>query len=327
MFLASIVLALMIYHLIEQPVRSGRLRLSGSSIASAYGAGIVVTVGLVAVTLHAAGFPQRFQEQAMHLASFVKDRTQVPECEYRGQRLASREDFCRMGARDADPEWLIFGDSHAAAAFGAFDEWLAGQGKSGLFMFRNSCMPVTGIHVFKDKGLCLAFNDAIASFLAQQQSIRRVLMVSCWRQPIEGGVSTHINNLVSREESLKVFENRFRASIENLHQLGKQVYVWEPVPGGRGNVPVELAKAQIAGMPADIEFRKEEYLAEFDFFFWLLDANSHLIKQTFSPSAALCASGTCKVAENGKPLYHDNAHVTASSAGFWAAMMRSQYRP
>lgn len=328
MFLTSIVLALMIYHLIELPVRNGRLRISVSSIASAYGAGFAVTVGLVAVTLHAAGFPQRFQEQAMHLASFVKDRTQVPDCEFHGQKLASREDFCRIGAEDGDPEWLIFGDSHAAAAYGAFDDWLTGQGKAGLFMFRNSCMPVSGIHMFKDKGLCHAFNDAIANFLAQKNSIRHVLMVSCWRQPIEkGGVSTHANNLLPREESLKVFENRFRASIKNLHQLGKQVYVWEPVPGARGNVPVELAKAQIAGMPADIEFRKEEYFAEFDFFFRSLVENSHLITQTFSPSAALCVSGTCKVTEEGNPLYHDNAHVTASSASFWAAMMRSQYRP
>jgi hypothetical protein len=182
--------------------------------------------------------------------------------------------------------------------------------------------------VFKDKGFCLAFNDAIAKFLAQQHTIRRVLMVSSWHQPREQGrVSTYANNLLASEESIKVFKNRFRVSIENLTQLGKQVYVWEPVPGGRGNVPVELAKAQIAGITADIEFRKEEYFAEFDFFFRSLDENSHLITQTFSPSKVLCVSGTCKVTEKGNPIYYDNAHVTASSAFFWAAMMRSQYRP
>jgi len=328
MFLFSIALSAVIFHLIESPIRSNSVQFSRRWVAKAYGVGLAITIGLVSITVLMQGLPQRFPAEAMRLANYVKDGTQVPACEYQGNPLSTRDHFCRIGAKGVEPEWLIYGDSHAAAAYGAFDQWLAGQGKAGLFMFRNSCMPVAGLHVFKDKGLCLAFNDAVEKYLAQPNAIRNVFLVSCWRQPIErGGVSPAVNTLVSRDQSVGHFENQLTESLENLHRLGKRVYVWEPVPGARGNVPVEMAKAEIAGQTAEIEFSKDEYLSEFAFFFSALDKNRDLIQQTFSPSIALCASGTCQVVVNGNPLYHDNAHVSQSSAGFWAANLSAQLKP
>lgn len=328
MFAISVVLSMAIFHLIEQPVRSGRFRLlHGSGIAWGYLVGLAATVGVALFILFMHGLPQRFPAEAMRMASFVKDATLVPECEFHGQKLDENRHFCRIGAQGVEPDWLIYGDSHAAAAYGAFDQWLAGEGKAGLFMFKSACLPIAGIHMFKDKGLCHAFNDAIGKFLEKQKSIVNVLLVSCWRQPIEkGGISSDGLSLVSREKSVGLFYDKFGATVKRFNGLGKWVFVWEPVPGARGSVPVEMAKSLIAGQGADIEFRLDEYLNDFDFFFQALVQQNGFISQTFSPSAALCQTGRCRVAHNGDPLYHDNAHVSASSAGFWADMLRHQYR-
>ena len=327
MFLFSIALSMAIFHLIEHPVRSGRLLSSGRWIARTYGAGLAITVGLVSIAVFLQGLPQRFPTEAMRLASFVNDKTQdLVECEFQGKPLSREDQFCRIGAKGIEPDWLVFGDSHAWAGYGAFDKWLTGQGKAGLFMFRNSCPPITGVHVVKDRGLCYAFNESVAAFLEHQDSIQNVFMVSTWRQAIEGRLSTEADVHLSKNESVRLFEHRFAESIKSLHRQGKRIFVWEPVPGARSNVPIAMGRAEIEGRSADIEIRRDEYLSDFAFFFRALDKERGFIAQTFSPSAALCESGICRVSLNRNPLYYDNAHITRSSADFWAAMLREQFR-
>lgn len=326
MLLFSIALSMAIFHLIEHPIRTGQLLSSGKRVVSTYGAGLAITVGLVSITVLFNGFPQRFPEQAMRLASYVNDKTKdMPECEFQGKALSSRDNYCRIGAKDVEPDWLVFGDSHAYAGHDAFDKWLASQGKAGLFMFRNSCPPITGVHVFGDQGLCFAFNESVAAFLEKHDSIRNVFMVSTWRQAREGRLSSEINLHLSKEESINLFEERFASTIDFLHRLGKRIFIWEPVPGARGSVPISMAIAHIKGRPAGIEIPIDDYLLEFAFFFQALENQKNLIAHSFSPSATLCGSGMCQFSYNGNPLYYDNAHVTRSSADFWAAMLREQY--
>lgn len=327
MFLFSIALSMTIFHLIEHPIRSGRLLSSGRWIVRTYGAGLAITIGLVLIIIFLHGIPQRFPDNAVHLASFVNDKTQsMPECEFQGKPLDSPEHFCQIGARDVAPDWLVIGDSHAYAGYDGFNKWLASQGKAGLFMFRNSCPPITGVHVFKDRGHCFAFNESVAAFLEHHDSIQNVLMVSTWRQALEGRLSTGADLHLSKTESINLFEKRFASSIEFLNRLGKRIFIWEPVPGARGNVPTSMARAEIEGRPARIEITRAEYLSEFEFFFQALENQRGFIAQSFSPSAALCGSGVCQISFNGYPLYYDNAHVTRTSADFWTAMLHEQYR-
>jgi peptidoglycan/LPS O-acetylase OafA/YrhL len=326
MFLFSIMLSMAIFHLVENPVRSGQFLSSRAGIAKSYFAGLAVTLVLVWSAVFSHGLPQRFPEDAIRLASFVKDKTDdMPECEFQGKPLVDEGQFCRIGAKGIKPDWLVVGDSHAWAAHAAFDKWLADQGKAGLFMFRNSCPPISGVHVFQDKGLCHAFNSAVAAFLEHSSSIRNVLLVSTWRQAIEGRLSTRSDLRLPRDESLRLFEAKFAESVQRFHQQGKRIYVWEPVPGARRGVPASLAKAAMKASPSNIEIPREEYFSEFDFFFRSLESGRPFIAQSFSPSAALCGSGRCKVEVNGNPLYFDNAHVTKSSAGFWASMLTAQF--
>jgi peptidoglycan/LPS O-acetylase OafA/YrhL len=327
MFALAIIISSAIFHLVESPIRGGRYLSSGAGIAKSYAVGLVLTLVLVSAAIFSHGLPQRFPEEAIRLASFAKDRNDdIPHCEFQGKPLINADHFCRIGVKGMEPDWLVIGDSHAWAAHAAFDKWLSGEGRAALFMFRNSCPPISGVHVFRDKGLCHAFNKAVTAFLDRHDSIRNVVWVSTWRQAVEGRLSTSQNLRLSRDDSVKLFEASFAASLEHLHRKGKRIYVWEPLPGARHDVPVALAKAARQGIPADVELGREEYFKEFDFFFRSLEANRGAVAQSFSPSAVLCGSGKCSVEANGNPLYFDNAHVTKSSADFWAAMLTDQYR-
>ena len=63
-----------------------------------------------------------------------------------------------------------------------------------------------------------------------------------------------------RKDNLK-----FGATLRELRAMGKQVDVWEPLPGGRFSVPEAMARNEMGGRQMAIDFTREEHLKEFGF--------------------------------------------------------------
>jgi hypothetical protein len=288
-----------------------------------YGVAVASTLLVFALIDRTDGVQHRFPPEVVRLANFVHDRSPpLSECEFTGQPLRVDADFCTIGARGEAPTWLIYGDSHAWAAQAAFDKWLALKGVKGLFIYRNSCLPLIGIHIFGDKGNCLAFNRSVVAFLERRSDVRVVVLVSTWRQAPEGRISRSPDRLLSQADALALFDEAFSNTLANLDRLGKVVYIWEPVPGAKQSVPLALARAELRLRPAHIEFTRSEYLADNDFLFAAIAKNRSRIAVLLSPAEALCESGMCSATIDGNPAYFDNAHVTRSSADFWVRMMQ-----
>jgi len=323
MFGLSLVFASIIYHAIENPFRHRRFLATDRRLAAGYFSGLGATALIFMLVLGTGGLPQRFPGKVLALAGHANDRMPLkPECEFVDKTSLVGKDFCLLGSAGKEPEWLIYGDSHAWAAYEVFDKWLKAKGQSGLFMFRNSCPPVRGVHLFRDKGRCFAFNQSIAGFLAANRSIRNVLMVSTWRQAIEARLSTSPDIKLGVKESVSLFEEKFADTLRYQNDLGIKVYIWEPLPGARRNVPVALARAALENQSTDIEITKIEYFATYGFFFDVLKKNRDLVTLSFSPSKALCGSGRCAVSIGDNPVYFDSSHIAKSSTDFWVDMMR-----
>ena len=251
MFALSIVLAALIYHFVEEPVHHRRYLATNNKLLLGYAIGLAGTVSLFVGVQLASGVPQRFPAEVVRLASYVNDRTaSLPECEFPDRGPLS---FCNIGVTGQSPRWLVYGDSHAWAAYEAFDKWLKVKGEAGLFIFRNSCPPLTGVHLFGDRGNCFLFNQEVTHFIEDHADLSNIVLVSTWRQAIEGRLSTSSETQLTTDESVNLFMDRFSRTLEHLHDLGRHVYVWEPVPGARKSVPLELARAAWEHRPADIE--------------------------------------------------------------------------
>ncbi len=318
MMVLSFGVASFIYHFIEQPVRDRRLLVSGNRLIAGYAAGLFITVASTVLVFATHGMPQRYPTEVVRLASFSDDKLgEMKECDYEGKALEQNSDFCSIGKIDLEPQWLVYGDSHAWAAHDVFDKWLRERGESGLFIFRHGCPPLTDVHMFQDQGKCFSFNANVLAFLRDAKGIKNVVLVSTWRQAIEGLLSSSEDSQSTVEESTKLFGNTFSETIHRINALGKQIFVWEPLPGAKQSVPQTLAEDALKNRHTDIEFSKAEYLSTYAFFFEALAENRAFISHVFSPSKALCFSGACAVVANGIPLYFDNGHITKSSTEFW----------
>lgn len=325
MLLLSMALAAAIYHGIEGPVRAWLDRARARIVVQWYGAAVVGAVAISIIVVRTDGLPARFSDRVVHLASFVRDAPPpLHECEYSGGADLQPEAMCRLGQAGAAPRWLVYGDSHAWAASGALDQWLKKTGQSAQFMFVHACPPVIGVYVFRQGSACFRSNTAALAYLKNQPTISNVLLISTWRQAKEGGITATPNRKLAPKESIELFDKQFALTLEELRQLGKRVYVWEPLPGARASVPQAMARSALSARPAAIEFTRSEYLDDNAFFFDSLHKQRGLIAGTFSPSRELCGSGRCITEVGGVPLYFDNAHLTYSLRSFWAGALARQ---
>lgn len=328
LFALSVACAAVLYHLVERPVRERRVFGTAPRLLGAYGAALAASVAAFALVGATHGWPQRFPAETLRLAAFEADRSPpLTECEYAGKRPTAFEQPCVLGKPGATPEWLVIGDSHAWASHDAFDQWLAAEGVAGVFVFRHACLPVGGIRLVGDNGQCREFNEKALAFVAAHPALKSVLLVSTWRQAAEGSVSPDEHVQLDKAGSLALFKTGLGATLAQFDGLGRRVYLWEPVPGARANVPDALARASRDGRPADIEFSRADYQREFAFFFDDLRDDASHIAGTFAPSDVLCASGRCVAQKDGNPLYFDNSHLARSSAGLMAAMLERGAKP
>jgi SGNH domain (fused to AT3 domains) len=263
----------------------------------------------------------RLRPSSERLANFTEDKTPDLPCRFRNGAIKFSE-FCRIGVKAEQPTWLIYGDSHAWSAYAAFDKWLKDTSQSAIFMFREACPPLTGIHLFLDPA-CFEFNNEMFQFLGKAPYIENVLLVSTWLQAREGLLGSSEFVASSSEESISLFKQRFLATVAELKRLGKRVVIWEPVPGTTRNTPEALATAYPNEDYRSLEFTTQQYLGRFDFFFEALAQSRGSIDATVSPSQALCGTGYCSATINKNPAYFDNGHLAASAYDFWAGILAS----
>lgn len=326
-FLLSIALAALVWRWVEEPVRSKRVLPLNKQLLGAYGMGLTLTASFYVAADWSHGFPDRFSPPVQRMASFAEDKVPpLGECQFEVGKRFDQGFGCIVGDTHKAPTWLIVGDSHAWAAHDALDRWLQSRGVSAQFAFRHSCPPLQGITLVQtdDKGGCKAFNDEIRNYLGHTDAIRQVMLISTWRQFPEGVVSDSSNGQVlDTTKDSAGFQKVFHQNLAWLHEHGKTVHLWEPVPGARLSVPESLAKDLARGTSTELRHSLSDYQSEFKFLFDAMRNDADWIDFRYSPSRRLCSSGLCDVVSEGTPLYFDNSHVSRSSWPIWLDVLQA----
>jgi peptidoglycan/LPS O-acetylase OafA/YrhL len=319
-------LSALLYHQVENPFRHGKRLASRRAFLTGYGAGLAACVLGCGVVLATNGLPGRLPAEVARLAYFADDKPDDRCKEFPRKPEAVPPPPCAIGTPGQAPTWLIYGDSHAWAARAAIDQWLKNTGSAGHFAFLNSCPPIKGVHVHRAGTACQAMNEQMLALAARDSQIKNVFLVSTWRQAIEGKLTTSPALRLSAGESTALFQRQFASTVQELRSMGKQVYVWEPLPGARAHVPRQLALAALREAPIQPDVSMAEYRADYAFFFTALAENRAQIRASFSPSTVLCGSGACASVVSGNPVYIDNSHLARSGSSFWAKALSAQLR-
>jgi len=261
--LSSFAAAAVSWKFVEQPVRK---RIVGTSrrtlfLQTAVIASCVASAAGVGVAGH--GLPWRFSGQvAQYAAGRTDEDGELPlsSC-VASLDHAGNGNPCWLGSSKlGKPDFILWGDSHAAAIAPAIKVLGKEAGATGWLAFHPGCAPLLGVtRVGGDISGCAEFNDAVMSAI-ERYDIGAVVLASRWEinalgrsswELSEGLHQTFIldgeSKKMSLQENKAVFERALRRTLTRLKQRPVSVILLMDVPNTSMDTPRFLARSARRG--------------------------------------------------------------------------------
>jgi peptidoglycan/LPS O-acetylase OafA/YrhL len=302
-------LAFLSWRYIESPFRQrGRFNRAQIFVAAvAASIAVAIPAAFVAAT---GGFPERFTRTEQQMLSASEDFSQQGrKCINMPVEATGLRPACRLGnptSTSAKPfgDFILVGDSHAAAIAPAVANAAAESGRSGTMIAFNACAPLLGVDApslsWSDARKCRGRNSTWVE-LAKTRGIEMVILTAYW--------SGHLKDWARDEDD----GGRYMAGAldRTLGALaGKRIVILLDVPHGEFPPGLQAVFARRFGRPLQQLHSDSE------------DPAATIIRtvaagraQVIDQSAPFCAHGVCQAFDqSGHPILADNNHVTATAA-------------
>lgn len=328
---ASFAVAYLSWRFVEQPARYGNLAASYKVLFGFSGCAILTAVAFAFIVNKLDGVPQRLPKDAYGLYQAAHDRSQFYSnrcfADTDGSGLTPEQirkgDLCKAGAATSgEPQFLIWGDSHAAAIAPAIDAAARRIGVSGLFVGRASCPPLPNADFGSPAAVkrCVDHTSAVMSLIEQRQ-FAFVFMVGYWpkyvhRAELPGqGIFFDPNIEPSTTDWSAPVRASLEATLAHFTRQGTKAILVMDVPEMGYDVPEVLARAAVSGRSLDIapspEYtNKRQALARRV----LEETAESMGALVVDPLSVICDTYRCYAIRDGVVLYADQDHLSAKGA-------------
>jgi peptidoglycan/LPS O-acetylase OafA/YrhL len=292
------------WRFVELPFRRS-VRASRRTVLLA-GLTAVTASGLAGVAIYVAdGFPRRLPAEARTLAAGATDvSAHRGNCHMMANELKNFSELCRYGAPGTAPTLAVWGDSHAVELAAALGEQAARSGTSILHASGTECPAATDLKISTNR-TCGRFNRMVLNGLTKSQ-IPVVLLIS-----------SAFKNRYYESALVNQFERGIAATVAELTRAGKKVVLLDPIPYVTWPVPRNLAFRRWWSLEAPKGPTPAEYAAATapmrELYARLAQTDGVSVIEV---SAALCASGRCKLEDDGWAMYYDAHHLSMHGARF-----------
>lgn len=324
--LLSTVLAVVSWRFIEQPFRNrtamGQRTIAIFSIGGTLG---LATIALI-ISFALKGAPFRIPEDARQIADAREDFNL--SCM---ETNPFREDFsvsdCRIGSATLEPNFILMGDSHAAALRPAIAVWARQAGRSGYLQSFNSCPPVGGATFGTNKGTSYSKCDQHAreafKFALSNPGIDTIVITAYWEgylrrndavpQASTQGLFTHPHTDQSIEASQEIFFQGVADVVRMLRDADKKVVIVHDLPKLPTNIPWSNSQKIMARQTLTTHFKFDNEIGFYD------RIEAMAVREgarSIRLSELICESGPdkCRILMGNISLYKDNNHLSKSGA-------------
>ncbi len=318
--LFSIVMGALSYRFIELPAK----RLTAGNYRLVLP--VLLTIALAGGLAMGQGFAGRVSP-AVQLADSEIGNIFAPEgtC----QQLKDQPALWQCGANT--PRFAVWGDSHALSIFAAVQK-AAGDG-TGL-LYSQSCPPLENAYLDEKRShrRCQANTATILADIAALPADLPIILAFRYSYYLYGynedptrQVSLRYTDMTAAEQQADktaVFAARLEQMLCRAAQGRDHVYVVAPIPELGVDVPRVMSRQL---MLADSITPPVLALANYQ------SRNTVVLKvlhnaaarcgfTLLDPTQPLCANGICQSAQDGRPLYADDDHLSQSSDAFMAPL-------
>jgi hypothetical protein len=337
----SFVLAYVSWRWIERPFRGkgAMLNRRGLFVGALLLIATTVIVGVTVSFLH--GLPTRLPVVAQNLYAARDDRSEfssakcfIPVDEEVPQGDMERRDFCSVGrsadntAHNSALDFVIWGDSHAAAMAPAIDTIAREHGRSGLLLGRGSCPPLldfdTGASKRNKIKNCMLYNAAVLRFIAKHQ-VSVVFLAARWPKYVHRseygneGIFFDPNDAIMLDDFSAELTHSLGITLNAINNAGAKAVIVMDVPEIGYDVPHALAKASMTGDAIAIAPTRQAVRRRQALTLSVLSAAATKYGAVFiDPTERICDATVCRVRVGNIVLYADEDHLSKSGAEYVA---------
>ena len=317
--LASMLMAVLSFELVESPFRVSQSRLARQYILS-FGVAFSTLCAAAGLALFVAhGFPGRFPESTQQLieANTQRKNDYHEWCSNWKRQIGGLSDinFCSLGAASAH-KVMFWGDSHVQQLYPAIREIFERGGLRGravVIAMAQGCSPTEHLNRPEPGYHCDAFSH-FAMLRAQEPDIDAVYIGFSAPPPPRWTLCPSVNGrcvgTLSDEEVPGRVLQELAAHVHTLRARGKSVIVSLPFPEYDKSIPdLQIRNAVLrnigrAAVATDITLPSVRSR--------VAAAAESSGAVLFDPRASLCHGGECVTEVGGVSIYRDDGHIAAS---------------
>ena len=292
------------------------------------------------------GIPGRLPDEVAYIADFSNDKPEErKQCTGKSAREVAEAGLCTIGTKqvkmstgdtnDQQPQFLVWGDSHAMVLIPAFAEIAQELNIIGLSATRNGCPPLLGAYrpAVDPNQECVAFNNAVLDTLVSTTSIKTVVLIARWAIYVEGSrykqesgkpllLIDHQSEVPGKIESVSAARRSLARTVESLRKLGVSVFIFAGVPEVGWDTPGILAKSAWRDVPISIAPSRIEHTQRQKQTSAILDSLTPELATVLHPDSLLCQHAFCLIEMNGNPLYIDEDHLSSTGSKLLSPLVR-----
>ena len=326
----ALALAVLTWRFVEQPLRRGPVERPWPKLGLRL-LPLLAPVAVGALLFLTHGLPGRLSPQARALADLEETDVNPARATCFTYAAKARPEDCRFGAAPGsqDDEVIVWGDSHADAVTPGVVEWAKARGWSVREIARGGCPSLVGLRVRtiqRFKLECAPVADQALAVIAADRHLKLVILAARWPLYRDAPPFYDVNSPRVAMEAVGQPGQRRRltsALAVTLDAIARRnpnvrVLIIGPVPELTLAAPECLGQVkQLGGSPrACASVASEPPLAR------ALPAEDAIraaiqdrsrVTAVF-PSEDLCRAGRCVAMIDGRPIYFDDDHLSASGA-------------
>ena len=309
LFVASLALASLSYHFIEQPFRRGPV-ITRRFIFTSSALCVSVLTLVSGVGLMRGGFAERFTPEVVQL-----DKARSPQIPYRKCDGSTVGAGCQLGRAEGAATMLLWGDSHLLAWAPALNTSLASLGARAVFAPSSSCPPLLGVDIARN-AICSAQNRAIKDYLLANPGIKTVVMSAFWSAYFKDDGPLTAAAGEPPAAGTRAAQAALISTIQWLRDNGRQVVLVGPVPAYETSVPMVLALEKATDrelLHSSLNEQRQKHASFFEVVDSVKRGGVGASFRFLDPIQWLCAE-ECMVMKDGIPLYRDAHHLSIAGA-------------
>ena len=310
--LACFALAYLSWRFVEQPFRN-RARVSRGFVfgaAAACGVALIVAGRIIAIQ---HGLPGRIPAYVAASGLVGAYRNACLDLEASPPSALAAVQACRLGRRDVAPDFLLIGDSHAAALADGVDLAAKRAGRSGILLSANACLPLLGVKSYspRSRAACRWQHDHLLE-IVKALGVKLVILHARWEGLDEGVVEFDDLHSPATEAELRA---RLMDTLSALSAAGAKAVLVTGTPSSRYLVPDILLRKALYGLSVDERPEFQQFLHDNRTAFRLFsDPELRRRAAVIDLYPAFCDAKRCQMGEGSHPYFIDKDHLSKLGA-------------